>query len=1049
MKKSLLLIQIIMLFMIHFNSFSQGKFLVKGNVTDEKGEPIIGVAILVVGTSVGASTNTEGNYTIRCDAKSKLKFSHIGMESQIIEVNSKQKIDLVMHSTAVDMDEVVVLGYATTKKRDLTGPVGSISASQLKDVPATNLSQMLAGRVSGMQVTQASGELDATVNINIRGGTSITQNNSPLIIIDGIPSQSGLLGIAPSDVESIEVLKDASTTAIYGSRGANGVIIVTTKSTRVQKPSITYENYYGFNKVSNNLKVLDAADFVRLEFERLRGNDASLVIARYGAYADIDKNYPPGSGVNWQKQTFGITPLTQMHRVNIVGGDKVTKYNISYTRNDEEGAQINSGLGRNTLRLSLNTNMSKSLNVKLNGSYSNQSVQGPSLTDFASRMVAMLRFKPTAGIAVPLDKFINATEDSIGRAMEPTNFNLFTNPVSNFSKETNIRKNTILTGGLNVDYKLSKNIIYRGALNYTYRDAEINLFYATGHSAASSIGGPNGSISHSYSNNLVYNNTLSYSNIFDKKHDVLVLIGQEALINEYNSLSLSSSKFPDINFGVDDMAMGVVPLAPSTTRSQNRSYSFFSRLNYQYDGKYLLTATLRGDGTTKFGVNNKWGYFPSGAVAWRAIDESFIKNLNLFSNLKVRFSYGMSGNSNIADFLSLNLYNRQPVSVNNGVVSTYGSAKLANPNLAWEKNTTANLGFDIGFFNDKLTATVDLYETNTSNLLLNANIPYSSGYTSVMKNIGSTRNRGVEFDINADIVRNTKFSWHSSLNMTFNKNMVVSLADGADSFEATNSNIGYIVKVGQPLGQMYGYLSDGIYTTDDFDYSETTKKWTLKSGVAVEKGVTPTPGLIKLKNMDNSDDKFITSTDRVVIGNAQPLFYGGFSNTFKYKGLDMSVFLNFSYGNDVFNAVSYNLENLFFFNTNVLKSGFDSRYKYYDENGNYIRDWSLLSDLNKNATKPSVNGINVGRTYSNYVEDGSFLRINNISIGYTFPVKWVKKIKASNLRIYTSVSNIATITGYKGLDPEVSINASAITPGLDWGAHPRVRSGVVGLSLTF
>lgn len=1041
--------QIILLIITNLNSYGQGKFLVKGRVTDENGEPIFGVSVLVMGTTTGITTSKDGTYSIRCNEKARLKFTFIGRDVYTIDVNAREKIDLVMRPSTVDMDEVVVVGYATTKKRDLTGPVGSISGAQLKDIPATNIGQMLAGRVSGMQVTQSSGELDASININVRGGTSITQNNSPLIIIDGIPSQSGFLGIAPSDVESIEVLKDASTTAIYGSRGANGVIIVTTKSTRIQKPTLTYETYYGFSKVSNNLKVLDAADFVRLEFERLRGNDPTINIARYGNYVDIDKNYPVGSGVDWQKQAFGITPISQMHRVNIVGGDKITKYNFSYTRNDEGGVMVNSGLGRNTLRLALNTEVNKSLNVKLNASYSNQSVQGPSLTDLASRMVAMLRYKPTAGITVPLDKFINAAEDSIARVVDPSNINLFTNPISNYAKETNIRKNMILTGGLNIDYKFSKKLIYRGALNYTYRDAENNIFYESGHSAATSTGGANGSIAHSYSNNLVYNNTLSYSNIFQDKHDLLVLIGQEALINQYNSISLSSSKFPDVNFGLDDMAMGVIPLAPSSSRSQNSAYSFFSRLNYQYNSKYLLSATLRADGTTKFGINNKWGYFPSGAIAWKVIEENFIKNLKVFSNLKVRFSYGISGNSNIADNLSLNLYSRQPVSVNNGAVSTYGSVKLANPNLGWEKNTTANLGFDLGFFNDRLTTTIDLYETNTSDLLLNSNIPYSSGYTAVMKNIGATRNRGIEFEISGDIIKKANVSWRSSLNMTFNKNMVVSLADGANSFEATNNNIGYIVKVGQPLGQMFGYLTDGIYTTDDFDYNATTQKWILKSGVAVEKGVTPFPGLIKLRNMDNSDDKLITSNDRVVIGNAQPLFYGGFSNTFKYKNFDMSIFLNFTYGNKLFNAVRYNLENLFFSNMNVSIDGFEGRYRYYDDNGNFIKDWSLLAGINKNATKPTINGLVVGRTYSDYVEDGSFLRVNNVSIGYTFPKKLIQRIKVSNIRIYVTVSNIATLTGYKGLDPEVSINSSAITPGLDWGAHPRVRSGIAGLSLTF
>ena len=492
----------------------------------------------------------------------------------------------------------------------------------------------------------------------------------------------------------------------------------------------------------------------------------------------------------------------------------------------------------------------------------------------------------------------------------------------------------------------------------------------------------------------------------------------------------------------------------STGYSDNKAYSFFSNINYKYTDKYLLTLTLRADGSSKFGKDHKWGYFPSSAFAWRASEEKFIKDLNVFSNLKLRTSYGMTGNSNIPDYTSLNLYDRTIVSVNNALYSAYGVSQLANPNLVWEKNITANVGLDFGFFKNRLTGMIDLYQTNTKDLLLAAKLPYTSGYTTVMKNIGATRNRGLEVELNSTNISTKNFTWQTGFNIAFNNNKVVALADGADSFiqTASSATVEYLVKVGEPLGLMYGYVYDGIYTADDFDYNTTSKTYSLKDGVTSRQGYTVQPGSAKFKNVDGSADNAVTSSDKTIIGHGQPLFFGGLTNTFKYKDFDLSVFANFNYGNDIFNGVNRTLMCLSYTNRNMMKAAFDNRYRLHSSYGEYMfYDPAGLDAINKDAKYPSIEGwrqtVNVNHTL--FVEDGSFLRINNVTLGYSFPQKVLSKAKIKNLRIYASINNLYTFTNYSGLDPEVSVNDNSLTPGLDWGSQARSRSGVVGLSLTF
>lgn len=1049
-KKSYLLLFLILM-LAPLELIAQQTIQVKGKVADNDGVAVIGATVYAQKTKSTALTDRDGKFTLKCASDDVLKISFIGMETKNIKVNGKDLITVEMKFNENMLDEVVAVGYVKMKKKDFTGSLSSISGEKLVEVPVTNVAEALAGKVPGLQITQTNGEIDGVAAMTIRGGTSITSSNEPLVIIDGVPSEIGLVGLSSSDVASIDVLKDASSCAIYGARGANGVILVTTKGSVVKNPSVSYEMYYGISKVRNTVDVLDAADFVRLQFERLRGSQdvASIqrLISTYGNWSEISQNYPSSATINWQDKFFGQDATKQMHKVNVSGGDKTTSYNFSYTRNDEQGVMVNSKLARDVVRASVSTKMNDKLTVKVNGNYSNQVGKGMQTTNYGSLMLQMLTYRPTGGIKLNPAKLLNAAEDSIDATTT------LVNPIVNAQVEDNQRIVKVLSGNASVEYLLAKNIIYRGNIAYTSTTSRNTIYYGSGGTSSKINGGPMAKISNSYSNNIMYNNTISYSNLFDKLHEVKLLLGQEANLNNAFTEGLTASAFPAENFALNDL--GIAPVSSvSSSPGGNESYSYFSNLNYTFNSKYLMTFTVRADGSQKLGINNKWGVFPSSALAWRAGEEKFIQKLKFFSNLKFRLSYGMTGNSNIPPFTSLNLYDRALVSIDNKIVSTYGSAQLPNPDLRWEKNITGNFGIDFGFFKNRITGTIELYNTVTKDLLLMAKVPYTTGQPAMMQNIGSTQNRGLEIQLGTVNIKTKKFTWETDFNISFNRNKVLSLANGAESFitsASSRSSFQYLVKVGEPLGLMYGYVYDGLYTTDDFNYDALNKKYTLKPGVTGRQGYTITPGMAKFKNVDGSADNLVTTADKDIIGRARPLFFGGFSNTFRYSGFDLSIFLNFSYGGQVYNGTSVQLMSLPYNSQNVLRKAFDGRYKEYNSYGEFIyNDPVQLAAVNKNAKYPSISGWRQSLETPNsmFVEDGSFIRINNLSLGYTFSTKFLSKVKIKSCRLYATVYNVYTFTNYTGFDPEVSVNDNAITPGLDWGSQARPKSGVLGLSIT-
>ncbi|WP_255491106.1 TonB-dependent receptor [Dysgonomonas sp. 520] len=1076
--------------------FIKAQTRIEGKVVDQEGIEIIGATIIVKGkSSVGTVTDMDGRYTITINDPSKdiLVFSYIGMESQDVKVNNRTTIDVTLSPNSVILDEVVAIGYGTMKRNDISGSVSSVKGKEIGKIPVTNVGQALAGKVAGVQVTQSQGSPDAAIEIRVRGGMSITQNNDPLFVIDGFISESGLLGIDPSDIASIDVLKDASATAIYGSAGANGVILISTKTAKEGKAVITYDGYVGFKKLTKRMDVMNVEDFVNLEYERAMIGDESEkngFLNRYGdgrdavtypnvldnmylAHGQIHEVYANRPGINWQDEVFdGNTPISQSHKIGISGGNKTSTYNVSYAYMDEDGIMPGSGLTRNSLRGKFSYQLNPKMRFSANVSYTDEVTRGMgSLNDAGqfSRMQHIIQYRPMYMKHSDDSYLLNMQNDPV---QEDENGNQMQNPLISIENEKRERRNKLMSLNGELTYAILKNLRYRGTIGLRTRTTDNDMFYASGSRQAINSGGPWGRRDEYEYYTLQYNNTLTWNTKINKLHKIDVLVGQETAINDPRTRTHTYTQFPGDNFGLEDLGLATQIGIPSNSRTDYRKYSFFTRANYNYNEKYLATFTFRTDGSTKFGKNNRWGYFPAISLAWRAVEEDFINKLNIFSDLKLRASYGTSGNDAISSYLSLATMHSSLLPFNNAMVNGYAQKKLANPDLKWETNTTANIGLDFGFLDQRIQASLDIYQNNATDLLLQRKVPFSTsgGIGSYMANIGETQNRGIEFAINTVNITTSDFSWTTSLNLAHNRNKVKKLADA--SYFTTRSGWvqtsefnadDYITRVGKSVGLMYGYKSAGIYTVDDFDYVEYSPGkfgYQLKDGIAYDPGQynvnnmeknSLQPGSWKFVDVDQSDGEkgIINAKDKTVIGDATPDLFGGFINNFTYKSFDLSIGFTYRIGGDVYNANKMYYTKMSNRGRNSLKQSLD-RFTYIDENGrNVFGNPAELARINQDKQFASIRGSANMVFHSGYVEDGSFLRLDNITFGYSIPKKLLRKFYVSNLRVYASTYNLWTLSNYSGFDPEVNVKPnSGLTPNVDWGAYPRSFTMVFGINLT-
>ncbi|TNJ46066.1 TonB-dependent receptor [Tamlana fucoidanivorans] len=1056
-------ILLLMMFCVYSSNYLGGQekdITITGKIIDVNGQPLIGATVLEKGTNNATVANFDGFYELKLRQNTArgavLQFSYIGMDVIDIPYSGNSVINVtLLQSDDNILDEVVVIGYATEKRKDVTGAISSVKGEDLEDVPVPNALDALKGRIPGLSIISSSAAQDSEISVRVRGGISITQNNSPLYIVDGFPMIDGFEGLNPNDIESIDVLKDAAATAIYGSNGANGVIIITTKSGFEGKSTINYQTFVGVKTPSRRIDVLNPLEYVLYDYERTGGGVGWEEI--YGPIEDVEKNYANRKGVNWQDEVYGgKAAINQMQRISLSGGSSSNTYNMTYTFNDDDNIVPNSGYSTQALRASFGQKMGEKLKVNLNINYFTDNLRGVGPYGESGRqMIKLINYRPTAGINFSDEDLINNDIDPLFDDEDDTVIDV--NPLTNLQTQLRDREKIRATYSFGLNYDINDSFKYSFSIGMTNNEVMTSRFFTARSSSARLSGGPSGQLDQQKQYQYFGNHTLAYKPILKgKKYKFDVLVGQEIREFKSESLGVSASGFPDENFGINAMQLGTIPGIPYTNKASEKLLSFFGRANYKLFNKYILTATLRADGSTKFGQNNKWGYFPAVALSWQAHKEKVIENLNVFSNLKFRVSYGETGNSRIPNFQSLSLYESDFTPYNNRPGVSY-LPTLPNSNLKWETNISKNLGMEMGFFKNRLVIIADLYENESRDLLLSTRLVNNSGFSTAIRNIGSTQNRGLEIGVQSRNIRNENFSWTTNFNIAFNENKVLKLADKErweiQSRTVNNSGSDFVIEEGKTTGLMYGLVYDGLYTTDDFDWDADNSAWVLKDGIPVSSFQTPEPGVTKYVDVSGPDgipDGILDAKDKDFIGDANPDFTGGILNTFRYKNIDLSMFWNFKYGGNILNGNVYQLLRGGS-NKSTAKFIYDKQYKTYDSQGNDLLatgNVEALKAINENAELPSQRA-NFVRLDSYMIEDASYARLSQLTLGYSFSKNVLNDLGLSKFRLYASFNNLLTITDYSGFDPEVRMNANnGLTPGIDRGSFPRSVSYVFGLDVS-
>ncbi|WP_013663793.1 MULTISPECIES: SusC/RagA family TonB-linked outer membrane protein [Sphingobacteriaceae] len=1063
------LLTVLLFYALLPSAFSQQP--VRGKViSSQDGASLPGVSVFVKGTKQGTTTDADGNFVLQAGEDAVLVFSFMGYHSK--EVPAKGVSTVPLEEDSQGLDEVVVIGYGTARRRDLTGAVGTVKGSEIRNIPVTNAAQAITGRVAGVNVVTQSGAPGADINITVRGGTSITQGTNPLYIVDGFQMENALRNVDINDIESIEVLKDASATAIYGARGANGVILITTKSGKSGKTEVNYNTYFSFEKLSSKLDLLSTEQYVKYQYEfqtlggkesqwaNMFGGDVSSSDFYTGAYDRIARDYGSRAGIDWQDLVFGDQAILQNHNVNINGGSEKTKFMVSYNFTGQDGILAKTGYERNSVRAKFNQRLAEGISLDFNTNLQATKTEGGGSLGGMLKMSVLQ--PPTGGIRFTDEQLIQSDIAEELQA-EDSQYDIYNPIITNDAvTQTKYARLAGVNMGLNVDFL--KDFTFRTAGSYQWTQTRSDYWDDGRTRTAQNNKGPYGSRNNSEKFIWQIVNTLSWKKSFDK-HNFNAVLGQETTYEESMSLNNTYYEFPENNFGLNDVGMAGRIDRPSSDKSRYGLVSGFARLMYNYDDRYLLTATIRRDGVSKFMPGRQWGTLPSASAAWNIDREQFMENIDFFDQLKFRVGYGTTGNCDIGNNTYTTLYQSTTYAINNVEVNGLKPTdKLGNPLLQWEKTQTTNIGLDFSILKNRVSLTADYYNNISKNLLISVAIPTSTGYTSQNQNVASIRNRGFEFLLNTVNVRSNDFQWTTSLNISFNRSKVLSLFGGDRDYMRTNlsSRVDFWTELNNTVGLFYGYQYDGIYTTDDF-IQNGDGSYTLKDGVASLKGKARSsikPGDVKyvaLSGETDADGNPVWSTnDRTVIGTPEPKYFGGINNTFAYKGFDLSVFLNFSYGNQVFNMNSQRYIGPYLPNQNSL-SVMNNRFTLIDPaTGMQTSDLGRLAELNPNQhdkkamwSLHSPNNIAITDALDYYLEDGSFLRINNITLGYTLPKSWLQKAFINNARIYCTLNNIHTFTGYSGYDPEVSATGSILTRGVDNSAYPRTKSIVVGANLTF
>jgi TonB-linked SusC/RagA family outer membrane protein len=1061
---------------------------ISGIVTEAAtGEAIIGASVHIKGTSAGTSTDVDGKFKLNVPENGKiLVVEYLGYTTQEFPID-RETYDVSMREAVNELEEFVVVGYGTVKKKDLTGSISTLKADALASVPIANSMEAMSGRLAGVRVTTTDGSPDAEMIIRVRGGGSITQSNTPLYIVDGF-TVSSFSDIPVNDIETFTVLKDASSTAIYGAQGANGVVLVTTKRGSTGRVKVSYNGFMESKQLARRLTVLDPYDYVMWNYELAAIEGESAIASfekKFGVYDDLDL-YKYQKGTDWQDDMFGSNLVSQQHNISIAGGTDNTNYLLSGTYNFDGGLLPNTDYGRYNLNFKLDQDLSKTLKFKFSARATDTKINGDGTSGGTNKIRTQdaLTKGPVGGLSDFVTVDPNTLSEDEYDDWVRSNMSLAEQASQYWRRR--YQKSLNLDGSL--EWKIIKGLSYRveSGIVYGFNETQNYKGYTTV-DASNNGGKPLISWNKQNTNRWKIANILNYQFKLLDSNTFQFMLGQESSSSDNNSNTMDVKGFnkdltPEkifANVGLGDGGSSV-----SSSQSEPvRLLSYFGRFGYDYKDRYRLTATLRADGSSKFMEGHQWGYFPSAAFAWRVSEEPFMQGTKEWINdLKFRISYGEAGNNNISSGLFKSDYSISSsgtYALGDQANNYYTSgSRLPNPEIRWESMITKNIGMDFSLFGQKLSGTVEYYHNTSKDLLLDVKIT-APGYTSTMKNIGQTTNKGVEVTLNAyDIVKTKNFVLNADFNIGFNKGNVDAL-DTDGNFLPYGTNWAstdlkglseYEIHVGQPVGMIYGWITDGYYTTDDFsEYDSAAKKYILKDGqpttglLGGRIGIRP--GTIKFKDISGPDgepDGVVDDYDRTIIGNANPDFSGGFGfNGYIFKNFDYTLFFSFVYGNDIYNATKLASSQQYRTSYPNLR-GFwttDNRYTYLAEDGTIVTDLATLAAMNEGANakqywSPLSFGNSNAVIHSWAIEDGSFLRLQNVTLGYTLPAKLSRKLACERLRLYTTLKNVWVWTNYSGYDPEVSSpgrgsTSTQLIPGLDYSGYPKSFSWTLGLNITF
>lgn len=1081
--------------------FAQG--VISGTVYDSGNEPVIGATVIEKGNpSNGTVTDIDGKFSLTLKKGKSATISYVGMKNLDVQVGENQNLQL--KSNDDQLDEVVVLGYTSKARRDLTGSVGSVSGAKLAAVPVTSAAVALQGKISGVQVTTVDGQPGADVNIRVRGGTSITQSNEPLYIVDGF-EVSNINDIPPTDIASIDVLKDASLTAVYGAKGGNGVVVVTTKSAQAGKVQVSFNGNLSISHISKKLDLMNAEQFAVYQYQRhasggTRSAWAKSYKANFGDPYDLDM-YGTLPSHDWQDEIMSETPLNYSANVTVGGGSDKVKFNVSLTNSQDKGIILGSGVRRTNVNTKLNAQITKNLSLQFNPKFVFRRDEGAGGESVGTGgIIDVLKYRPTNGL-----RDFGYVDPAYADPNEEEIF-AYTNPKNDIATNQLIKHSYTYTNALALEWKPIKGLVLRtdGTIGLQWIDN--SRFYGP----LTSVGKNNNNlpvaqITNSHKLSYSWTNTANYS-FSVNDHNWSFLLGQEIKNSETRQNYEFNRYFPR-NFTAreawNNMTFGTPYQTTSNLSTADRMASFFGQANWNYDHRYFLSLTFRADGSTKFAPGNQWGYFPALSGAWDLKKEPWLKKVDWIDQLKLRVSYGLTGNNNISNDMWRPLY-----AINStggpgfGETTLYGDqyygnqngARFENRNIKWEKTTKRNLGVDWALWGGRLTISPEVYWYTTKDLIYSSDLNSTVGYTSQMQNIGQVTNRGIELSISGDILRGEDYVLSANFNMGHNK-MKIDKLNGTDTEVWDNNNRwhsaynDYCLRVGDEVGLIYGFVYDGLYQPDEFYFDPQNNFTALPWGSSAadngtsknvqpredgyvtvindvsgtsQSGAATLPGKVKFKDLDG--DGRITQNDRTVIGKTTPQIQGGFGLSGQWKNWDFSANFTFMLDYDINNATAY-----------ALSSASTGRDDYYNVLSKFANGWQYNDiDGNLTGTKGDIlyklyyvdNGVqiyknaNAGRTLWNpadvtsnitnsyFIEDASFLRCNDITVGYTLPKSLTKKFGVSKARFYFSASNLFIITNYTGYDPEVDIQ-TGLTCGMDYNRYPRARSFVFGTNITF